>query len=120
MKETKMKHLLSNAVPAGMALAALIAVQPASAAAKLCLNIHDISTTKANRDGTTITFKMRDGKMWRNDLEGRCPDLDIDGFSWVIRGIDQVCENEQRLRVLQSGEVCVLGKFTQITPAPKG
>jgi hypothetical protein len=115
-----MKQCLSNAFLTGMGVAVLLAIQPASAAVNVCLNIHDIATTKPNRDGTTITFKMRDGKLWRNNLKGPCPDLAFSGFAWKTGGMDEVCENEQSLRVLQSGQICMLGKFTQVTSAPGG
>ena len=88
-------------------------------AANTCLRTRDIVSTDS-KDGKTLVFKMRDGRILVNHLQGICPDLKFEGFSWVIRGgIDEVCENEQSLRVLQSGEVCVLGKFDQPTVKPK-
>ncbi len=60
---------------------------------------------------------MQDGSEWRNDLQGRCPDLKFDGFVWRSANPDEtVCENMQTLRVLRSGEICALGKFTQVKP----
>ena len=59
-----------------------------------------------------MVFKMRDGRTYVNHLQGACPDLKFNGYSWALRGGDtKVCEREQTLRVLQSGEVCVLGEF---------
>ena len=67
-----------------------------------------------------MAFKMRDGTQWRNKLQGRCPDLAYEGFAWYIRNPDNsVCENEESLKVLQSPEVCQLGKFEKVTPMPK-
>lgn len=106
----------------GMAAAvSLIAVTaPALAAGPICLSTRDMRTTTPQDDGTAIVFHMRDGSVWRNDLHGRCPDLKFNGFVWTIHDpVAQVCENEQTIRVLRSGEVCQLGKFTQISP-PRG
>jgi hypothetical protein len=96
----------------------LIAVSAPALAASVCLSTRNITSTTPRDDGAAITFKMRDGSVWRNDLHGRCPDLRFDGFEWTIRNPDgSVCDNEQTIRVLRSGEICQLGKFTQITPA---
>lgn len=92
----------------------------ACASANTCLDVRDIASSKPNDTGSAITFTMRNGAVWRNDLRGICPDLKFEGFEWVVRGPETVCENMQSLRVLHSGQVCELGKFTQITPAKKG
>jgi hypothetical protein len=107
---------LSLTMPAGLLLASM-AVEPAAAA--VCLNVEDIANSHAARDGASITFTMTDGKIWRNDLKGKCPGLGFSGFAWSVQA-DQVCDNSQLLRVLESGEICALGKFTQVTSAPKG
>jgi hypothetical protein len=104
------------AVLAGLVLAG--AIQPA-AAAGVCLRLRDIKSSDAAKDGSAITFKMNDGKVYRNDLGGKCPDLWFNGFAWTLHS-EQVCDGELGLRVLRSGEVCKLGKFTEVTPAPKG
>ena len=113
--EVPMKKVLSGAAM----LAALIVTMatPALAAGSICLSTRDIRDTDAQKDGTAILFKMRDGSVWRNDLHGRCPDLKYNGFAWSTSNpLESVCENEQTLTVFRSGEVCVLGKFTQIAP----
>ena len=109
-------------VKSGVAmLAALLtctAVVPAEAAGGICLSTRNIQDTTPQKDGTAILFKMRDGSTWRNDLRGRCPDLKYNGFSWTTSNpMEQVCENEQTIEVFRSGEICGLGKFTQVTPA---
>jgi hypothetical protein len=103
----------------GAAVFSLIAGSaPALAAGNVCISTRDIENSKPADDGSAIDFHMRDGSVWHNDLQGRCPDLKFDGYVWNVRNPDQtVCEREQSLRVLRSGEVCVLGKFTQIKPA---
>ena len=100
--------------------AMLVAMSFASPAwaANICLRTEDIASTDSN-DGKTLVFKMRDGRTLVNHLKGVCPDLKFNGFDWVVRGVpDEVCENIQSLRVLQSGEICVLGKFDQPTHKP--
>jgi hypothetical protein len=101
--------------------AIMVAVSFASPAwaVNICLRTQDIVSTDS-KDGKTMTFKMRDGRTLVNHLQGICPDLKFEGFSWVVRGgTEEVCENEQSLRVLRSGEVCVLGKFDKPTSKPK-
>ena len=97
--------------------ATLVAMSFASPAlaTNTCLRTRDIVSTDS-KDGKTLVFKMRDGRTLVNHLQGICPDLKFEGFAWVVRGgTEEVCENEQSLRVLRSGEVCVLGKFEQPT-----
>ncbi|HWC63099.1 MAG TPA: hypothetical protein VG501_05710 [Rhizomicrobium sp.] len=109
---------MSIALLTGLVVAGAMA-GPAMAAS-VCLNTRDIKSSDPAPDGASITFKMNDGKVWRNDLKGRCPDLKFNGFAWTLHE-DQVCENQNSFRVLRSGQVCVLGKFTQVTtPAPPG
>lgn len=91
---------------------------PAQAAGRICISTRDIESSSPRDDGAAINFKMRNGSVWRNDLRGRCPDLKYNGFVWTVRNPGgTVCENEETIRVLRSGEICALGKFTQITPA---
>jgi hypothetical protein len=87
----------------------------------ICLSTRNIANTSPAPDGTAITFRMRDGSVWRNDLRGRCPDLKWDGFSWSTSDpMEQICENEQTLKLMHTGETCGLGKFTQLQPAGHG
>jgi hypothetical protein len=108
---------VSMAVLAGFLLAGTVA-GPAMAAS-VCLRVRDIRNSDAAKDGGSITFKMADGKTYRNDLEGKCQDLWFNGFTWTLHS-DQVCDGELGIKVLRSGEVCKLGKFTEVTSAPKG
>ncbi|MGH6827441.1 MAG: hypothetical protein ACREFW_00850 [Rhizomicrobium sp.] len=84
----------------------------------VCLSTRAIASTSPAPDGRTIVFRMTNGSVWRNDLRGRCPDLRWDGFVWSTRNpLGEVCEFEQTLSLLKTGEVCALGKFTEIEPA---
>lgn len=98
-------------------IAATISVQ-AALAAPICLRTYDMLETHPARDGASIDFKMRDGSVWRNELQGPCSDLRYDGFVWGVRNASGlVCEDIQSLRVLRSGQVCMLGKFRQVAPS---
>src|SRR5665213_4108567 len=92
---------------AAMALAAAMA-SPASA--NMCVRVHDIVSTDS-KDGKLMTFKMRDGRILVNHLQGICSDLRFEGFAWTIRGPEEVCEYQQSLKVINSGQTCTLGKF---------
>ena len=112
-----MKRVISGAALLA-ALLTVTAVMPAEAAGKICLSTRNMRETTPQNDGAAITFKMNDGSVWRNDLRGRCPDLKFNGFSWTIRNPGgTVCENEEIIKVIKSGEICGLGKFTQVAPA---
>lgn len=103
-----------------LALAGVAFALPAQAKS-VCLDSRNIVGSKSD-DGKTMLFTMRDGTKYVNHLQGACPDLRFNGFVWTLRsGDNMVCENQQSLRVLQSGQVCVLGKFdAPIKPTPKG
>ena len=102
-----------------MATAGLVfAAAPALAQSHVCINTRDIVSSKST-DGKTMVFKMRDGTILVNHLQGVCPDLKFNGFAWSLRSGDtEVCENAQSLHVIQSSEVCVLGKFDPPLKAP--
>jgi len=102
-----------------LAAAAMTMIASAAEAAPICLRTSDMLETRPAKDGKSIVFKMRDGSAWRNDLHGVCSDLWFNtGFVWTVKNGDgTVCENQNTLRVLNSGQVCTLGAFTQLTPA---
>jgi hypothetical protein len=92
------------------ALVLLLATAPAQAA-NMCIDIRDVVSSKST-DGKTLVFKMKDGHTLVNHLRGNCPDLKFFGFAWRTHSGDtHVCENEDSFNVMQSMEICVLGKF---------
>lgn len=103
--------------------AVLLAAAPASAArSRICINADDIAGNYSP-DANTIIFRMRDGTAWRNTLVTPCPGLRFNGFIWKLHGVHEVCEGQQSLRVLRSGEICSLGKFQKMpkkAETPKG
>jgi hypothetical protein len=94
-----------------MALAGLAFAAVPALAKQVCIDTRNIVSSKSD-DGKTMVFKMKDGTTLVNHLQGVCPDLKFEGFSWSLRSGDtEVCENSQSLHVLRSMEICVLGKF---------
>ena len=87
------------------------------ATAKICVQSRDIVSTDS-KDGKLMTFKMRDGSVLVNHLQGICSDLKFEGFTWVLRGNDDICENQQTLKVIRSGQTCMLGKFDVVKAKP--
>jgi len=100
-----------------IATLALTVAAMSPAAAKMCVQSRDIVSANS-KDGKLMTFRMRDGRILVNHLQGVCSDLKFQGFSWVVHGTDDVCENEQSLKVLRSGQICVLGKFDIVKDKP--
>ena len=76
----------------------------------VCLYTYQIDRTDVP-DERTILFHMKDGKVWTSNLPRRCPGLRFYGFSYVVRGNDQICGNLDSIRVLKTGSVCQLGPF---------
>jgi hypothetical protein len=77
----------------------------------------DIRDTKPSNDGRLLTLKMRDGRVLVNHLQGICRDMRWTGFSWVLHGGHDVCGNQTVIRVLQSGQTCILGRFVDAKPS---
>jgi hypothetical protein len=103
--------------PALLAVSLFASVAPALAAPDQCISVRDIRNSEQQNNGNALLFTMRDGTQWRNTLRGACPDLVFNGFVWVLHS-DTVCANAQTFRVLQSGEICALGKFEKLAPTP--
>ena len=95
---------------------ALAAASPASAA-KLCVQSRDIESTNS-KDGKLLTFRMKDGRVLVNHLQGVCSDLRYEGFVWTLHGTEDICEDQQSLKVLRSGQTCLLGKFDVVKDKP--
>jgi hypothetical protein len=100
-----------------IAILALTTAAASPAAAAMCVQSRDILSTNS-KDGKLMTFRMRDGSVLVNHLQGVCSDLKFEGFVWVLRGTDDICENQQSLRVLRSGQTCLLGKFDVVKAKP--
>lgn len=83
-----------------------------ASAAPICLRTSTIKDTKIV-DAKTIDFHMIDGSAYRNVLRSACTGLMFDGFVYRVSA-DEICDNAQSIRVLRSGQVCMLGAFSKI------
>jgi len=90
-------------------------IAPASAAT--CLKYRFIDSTKVI-DAKTVDFKMKDGRVYRNDLPTRCNGLKFAGFVSGSR-FGEICDF-QSIRILQSQEFCSLGRFQAPTKSGHG
>jgi hypothetical protein len=106
----------TTALAAAAALVACAAL-PAQAS-PVCLQTIRIDHTHV-LDAKNVLFYMKDGKVWQNRLQNSCPSLHFHGFVMNVRGGDSVCSNQQSIKVIVTGEVCMLGEFTPYTPPDK-
>lgn len=99
-------------------LAILLAIGVASiapaTAATVCLKTYLIDSTHVT-DAKTILFRMKDGMVWSNTLRSSCSGLRFHGFQYTLHE-DELCGFGQSIRVLTTGEVCMLGNFTKVAP----
>jgi hypothetical protein len=100
-----------------IATIALVTVTAVPASAVVCVQQRDIASTHSD-DGKNMTFKMNDGRVLVNHLQGICSDLRYEGFVWNVPGTQDICENQQSFRVLRSGQTCTLGKFEVVKDKP--
>jgi len=76
-------------------------------------------------DDSTILFHMKGGKIWKNSLHFPCFNLKFQGGFQYTTDYDEICANQQTIRVLQEGvgrrlgAACTLGEFTPYSPPPK-
>src|SRR5438067_1008254 len=105
-----MKYLVP-ALTAALGLTGLVLAAAPASAANQCINIRDIDSSES-KDGRIMVFKMKDGTVLVNHLQGFCPDLKYTGFAWQMPSSDtNACERQSTFRVLESGQTCTLGKF---------
>jgi len=83
-------------------------------AAPVCLDVYYIDSSHVV-DAKTILFKMKDGTVWRNTLQFRCPGLLFNGYTYRLHD-RELCGDMQDIHVLRTHEVCMLGKFTKEAP----
>ena len=98
----------------GVVFALIAASVMPAVAAPVCLKTYLIDSTKVV-DAKTLDFKMTDGRVYRNALRTSCSGLRFNGFVYVTH-MDEICDNMQSIRVLETHEVCLLGAFTKLPP----
>lgn len=100
-----------------IATLALVAVTTVPASANMCIHQRDIVGT-SSKDGKNMTFRMNDGRVLVNHLQGICTDLQYEGFVWNVPGTEDICEYQQTFHVINSGQSCTLGKFEVVKGKP--
>ncbi|MGQ0742726.1 MAG: hypothetical protein ACT4OG_10660 [Alphaproteobacteria bacterium] len=86
-----------------------------AAGGNVCLPTYDIKQTVVSPDERAITFHMKSGKTWINTLPAQCRGLNLHGFSYTSRTINEVCAG-QGIQLVQTGTVCQLGQFAEAPP----
>ena len=109
--------MLRIARPAVASALAALTIVTSAGAAPVCLQTQYIQNTSIP-DSRTILFHMKDGTTWRNTLRNSCPDLKWYGFTYVVHGQTEICENLLAIRTLYGGDTCLLGPFTREPPPP--
>ncbi|HVJ52317.1 MAG TPA: hypothetical protein VM689_07635 [Aliidongia sp.] len=80
----------------------------------VCLKTYLIDHTEP-AGNTVLLFYMRGGDVWKNTLLQRCIGLNQkEGFAYEA-SVDEICSNEQTIRMLRTGSLCMLGPFTPIS-----
>lgn len=100
-----------------IAIIALVATTAVPAFANMCIHQRDIVST-SSKDGKNMTFRMNDGRVLVNHLQGICTDLRYEGFAWNVPATEDICEFQQSFKVINSGQSCTLGKFEVIKDKP--
>ena len=100
-----------------IATIALAATMVLPASANICVMQRDIESTHSE-DGRNLFFKMHDGRILVNRLQGVCTDLRYEGFVWKVPGTEDICEYQQSFNVIRSGQSCTLGRFEVVKDMP--
>ncbi|KPF67841.1 hypothetical protein IP88_12130 [alpha proteobacterium AAP81b] len=85
-----------------------------------CVQLQNIRESRVI-DDSTIDFYLRDGRVLRNNLPGRCPQLGFERAFTYQTSITQLCNVDIITVLYQGGGIrqgasCGLGSFTPIEP----
>lgn len=88
-----------------------------------CVLLQNIRQTRVI-DDRTIDFIMRDGRVLRNNLPNRCPQLGFERAFSYSTSISQLCSVDiitvlQQGGGIRRGASCGLGQFTPIEPVKR-
>jgi hypothetical protein len=115
LQENAMSRLFRSAVAGALAVCTW---SSSVAAAPVCLDTYLIDHTSV-LNARTIVFHLKDGSAWQNNLKNACPALRFWGFVYSDRsGLNEICDNQSAVHVINSGETCLLGAFTKVSPVP--
>lgn len=101
--------LIAGSVQAGSEMAPM-ASGPTCIQSELIDHTHTVNPK-------TVLFYMRGGKVWQNDLQASCSGLAFHGFT-VIGHNSEICGGSG-ISVIETHQVCQLGKFTAYVPPVK-
>ena len=94
-----------------------------SASPEDCVELSRIRESRVV-DDSTIDFVLRDGRVLRNTLPNRCPQLGFEKAFTYSTSLSRLCSVDIITVIIQGGGVrtgasCGLGKFVPFTPVPK-
>jgi len=106
-----------TAVKAGIssAIMAMLLLSSTSARAdqeqkNVCLWVNRIDHTQVLNNHQILFFEIN-GKIWQSNLPEPCRTMTSqDGFIWRS-GIPEICGNVEQIKVIRTGEHCLLGAF---------
>jgi hypothetical protein len=93
----------------------LLGAGAACADPQVCLQSFRITGTKI-LSKTQILFYTTGKETWLNTLPQPCSMDWTDGFVWQS-DYPQYCDNLERIKIIRTGQVCMLGKFTPYVKA---
>ena len=114
LDDSRVPRIRASLSPVAVALAFLAVpafADQANETKSVCLQADEVDHTHVLNDHQ-ILFYMRGKKVWLNTLRARCITLPVqEGFVWSS-AFPEYCANAESIRVVRSGEVCLLGEFT--------
>ncbi len=113
-----MKRILIGAALAGLAIAPAHAQAVSHIGNATCLKTVMVDHTHV-KDAKTVIYYMKSGEVMKNTLKNPCTTLPHNGYIYMPTPPDYICGNAQMIKVIQTGEVCQLGDFTQMPPKEK-
>ncbi|HUJ02499.1 MAG TPA: hypothetical protein VLW75_02600 [Rhizomicrobium sp.] len=114
-----MRRILIGAALASLAFSPAYAQAVTQMGGNTCLKTVMVDRTDV-KDASTIIYYMKSGEVMKNTLKTPCTTLPHNGYIYMPTPPDNICGNLQRIKVIQTGEVCQLGDFTPYTPPKEG
>ena len=113
-----MRRILIGAALASLAFSPAYAQAVTEMNGTTCLKTVMVDHTQV-KDPSTIIYYMKSGEVMKNTLKNPCTTLPHNGYIYTPTPPDNICGDLQRIKVIQTGEVCELGAFTRMPPKDK-